>query len=199
MEREVSIDTLQQVQVTNRIEYQLLQTQENLLRANVRYARMGSLPTISAFGNYTPTFYNDKFFNLYNAAYPSSVIGIQLSVPIFQGFRRQYNIHNANLQLTRLEWSIEDFNNKVNAQYVQALAAYKGNLADYYSLRENLALADEVYNTLRLQYTAGIKTYLDVIIAETDLRSAQLNYLNALNQVLSSKLDMQRALGTIQF
>jgi outer membrane protein len=199
MEREVSVDTLQRVEVNNRIEYQLLQTQKNLLRANVRYARMGSLPTISAFGNYTPTFYNDKFFNLYNSAYPNSVIGLQLSVPIFQGFRRQYNIQNANLQLTRLQWSIQDLNNQVNAQYAQALAAYKGNLAEYYSLRENLALADEVYNTLRLQYTAGIKTYLDVIIAETDLRSAQLNYLNALNQVLSSKLDMQRALGTIQF
>jgi outer membrane protein len=199
MERDVAIDTLQQVQVTNRIEYQLLQTQESLLRANVRYYKVSNLPTVSAFGNYTPTFYNDKFLSLYNAAYPSSVIGVQVAMPIFQGFKRQYNIHNANLQLTRLHWSIEDLTSRVKAQYTQAVASYKSNLAEYDALRENLALAEEVYNTLRLQYTSGIKTYLDVIIAETDLRSAQLNYLNALNQVLSSKLDMQRALGSIQF
>jgi outer membrane protein TolC len=38
-----------------------------------------------------------------------------------------------------------------------------------------------------------------VVIAETDLRSAQLNYLNALYNVLAGKLDVQKALGTIQY
>jgi len=33
--------------------------------------------------------------------------------------------------------------------------------------------------------------------AETDLRTTQLNYLNALYSVLSSKLDVKQALGTI--
>ena len=101
--------------------------------------------------------------------------------------------------MTRLQWSIADLNNVINEEYIQALAAYKGSLAEYDALKENLALAQDVYNTLRLQYSAGIKTYLDVIIAETDLRSAQLNYLVALNQVLLSKLDMEKALGTVQY
>lgn len=199
MERDVFADTLQSVQPNNRIEFQLLETQQRLLQANLQYFRMAYLPTVSAFGNYVPTFQNDRFFDLYGSAYPSSVIGLQVAVPIFQGKRRIYNIRNANLQISRLQWSVEDLNNTINAQYVQALAAYKGNLASYYALKENLALAEDVYSTLRLQYSAGIKTYLDVIIAETDLRTTQLNYLNALNEALSSKLDMQRALGNIQY
>lgn len=199
MEREVFIDTLQQVQINNRIEYQLLKTQQSLLQANVKYNKWAYLPTISAFGNYIPTFQNDRFINLYNNVYPSSLIGLQVAIPIFQGRKREYNIRSANLQLLRLQWSIEDLNNQLNAEYMQALTTYKGNLAEYNALKENLALAEDVYNTLRLQYTAGIKTYLDVIIAETDLRSTQLNYLTALNQVLISKLDMQKAMGTVQY
>jgi outer membrane protein TolC len=66
-------------------------------------------------------------------------------------------------------------------------------------LQENLEIAREVYNTIQLQYKAGVKTYLDVIIAETDLRTSQVNYTNALYQLLSSKLDVQRALGTIPY
>jgi outer membrane protein TolC len=54
-----------------------------------------------------------------------------------------------------------------------------------------------VYNTLQLQYRAGIKTYLEVIIAETDLHTTQLNYYNALYQVMSSKIDVQKALGNL--
>jgi outer membrane protein len=49
-----------------------------------------------------------------------------------------------------------------------------------------------------LQYRSGVRAYLDVIIAQNDLRTTQLTYFNALYQVLVSKLDVQRALGTVQ-
>ncbi len=199
MEREVFMDTLQLVQYNNRIENQLLQTQQSLLQANLRYYKWNYLPTVSASGAYTPSFQNDQFTNLYNSAYPTSFIGLQLSVPIFQGNKRNYNIRGASLQLTRVKCDITAINNQIDAEYAEALASYKGSLAEWKSLKSNLELAEDVYNTLRLQYNAGIKTYLDVIIAETDLRAAQINYLNALYNVLAGKLDMQKALGTIQY
>lgn len=199
MEREVFMDTLTRVTYTNRIEFQLLQTQQALLQANLRYNKWSFLPTLSLAGNYTPTFQSDQFTHLYQSAYPSSFVGLQLSVPIFQGNKRIYNIRNANLQITRLQWDITALNSQIDAEYAAAMAAYKGNLAEWNALKSNLALAEDVYNTLRLQYNAGIKTYLDVIISETDLRAAQLNYLNALYEVLASKLDMQRALGSVGY
>ena len=199
MERDVPVDTLQGVPYNNRIEYRLLQTQQTLLQYNLRYTRWSYLPSVSALGSYNPTFQNDKFFNLYNAAYPSSFIGLQLTLPIFQGGKRLHNIRLAELQLSRLQLDVATLTDQINTQYQQALAAYKGNLAELNAVKENLVLAEDVYNTLRLQYNAGIKTYLDVIIAETDLRSTQLNYLNALYQVLSGKLDLQRATGNISY
>ncbi len=199
MEKEVFIDTLMNITYGNRIENQLLQSQQALLNENLRYHKLSFLPSVSASGAYTPTFQNDRLSNLYASAYPSSFVGLQLSVPIFQGNKRVYNIRNANLQLLRLKWDLSALNSQIDAEYSQALAAYKGNFAEWSALKENLGLAEDVYATLRLQYAAGIKTYLDVIIAETDLRSAQLNYLNALYEVLASKLDMERALGVIKF
>jgi outer membrane protein TolC len=199
MERDILMDTLQPVQANNRIEYQQLQTQQRLLQANLKYNRWSYLPNVSAVGSYSPTFQNEKLANLYSHVYPTSYIGLQLSVPIFQGGKRIHNIHNAELQLQRVQWDIQSLNDVINTQYAQALAAYKGSLAELNALRDNLALAGDVYNTLRLQYTAGVKTYLDVIIAETDLRTTQLNYLNAMFAVLSSKLDLQKSLGTIQY
>jgi outer membrane protein TolC len=79
------------------------------------------------------------------------------------------------------------------------MASYKSNLNNYHLLKINLGLAREVYNTIQLQYRSGIKTYLDVITAESDLRTTQVNYYNALYQVLSSKLDVQKALGQIKY
>ncbi len=60
-------------------------------------------------------------------------------------------------------------------------------------------LAREVYNIIQLQYRSGIKTYLDVVVANNDLFSAQVNYTNAIFQVLSDRIDVERALGTLKY
>jgi outer membrane protein len=79
------------------------------------------------------------------------------------------------------------------------MATYKSNLNNYFVQRDNLGLAREVFNTIELQYRSGVKAYLDLITSETDLRTAQVNYSDALYQVLSSKLDVEKALGTIKY
>jgi len=79
------------------------------------------------------------------------------------------------------------------------MSLYKGNLAYYLSLKENVVLADDVYKTIGLQYKSGVKTYLDVIIAESDLRTAQINFYDALFQLVQSKFDVQKAMGSIQY
>ncbi len=85
--------------------------------------------------------------------------------------------------------------NSINAEYSAAMANYKASLANFLAVKENVLLAQEVYDVIALQYNSGIKTYLEVITAETDLRTAQINYFNALYQVLSSKIDVQKSLG----
>lgn len=197
-ERDAMMDTLQQVNYENRIEYQQLQTQIRLQQFNLKYNRWSFLPTLSAFANYNLVYLNDKLGQLYNAAYPNSYAGIRLSFPIFQGTRRIQQIKQAQLELDRTNFDLIALKNQVNTQFVQAMAVYKGNLAEYNFLKDNLVLARDVYNTIQLQYKAGVKTFLDVIIAETDLRTAQVNYTNALYNILSSKIDVQQALGTIQ-
>lgn len=199
MERQVLMDTNETVNYNNRIEYQLLETQKKLQLANLKYEKWSYLPSVSAFGNYSLSYFNDEFSKLYTQNFPYSYAGIQMSIPIFQGTKRTQNIRIAELQVKRVDWDIASLKNNINAQYAQVLASYKGYLGDYYALKENVDLARDVYNTLELQYRAGIKTYLDVITAETDLRNAQSNYTNALYQVLSSKLDVQKALGTIRY
>jgi outer membrane protein len=79
------------------------------------------------------------------------------------------------------------------------LSSYKSNLANYLAQKENVELAKEVYDVIQLQYRNGVRTYLDVTIAESDLRTTRINYFNALYQVLASKMDVQRALGQINY
>lgn len=197
LKNEIFIDTTQEVKYTNRIEFKILQTQQSLLQSNLQYYKWSFIPTVSAFGNYDLTYANNDFGKLYSRDFPSSYIGLSLNFPIFQGGRRTWQIRSANLQLDRLKYNFQSLRDSIQTEYTQALSNYKSYLNDYYVQHDNLDLATDVYNTIYLQYKAGVKTYLEVIIAESDLRSTQVNYLNALYQVLSSKLDVQKALGDL--
>lgn len=199
MENEIVLDTIQTSNYTSRIEYQLLQTQYKLQQANLKYNKWSFIPNVSANGAYNFNYQNDEFGKLYNRNFPNSYAGLTVAVPLFQGGKRIQNIRNAELQINLLEADMKDLRNNINAEYSQAMAAYKANLASYLALKENLELAQEVYDVINLQYRSGVKTYLEVVTSETDLRSARINYYNALYLLLSAKIDVQKSLGQINF
>jgi outer membrane protein TolC len=197
MASEIIVDTTQTVNYEDRIEYKMLLTKKLIQEANVGYYKWGFVPSLSAFGNYNIIYQNNSFPDLYDRRFPNSAVGLRLSVPLLEGSKRWQNLKKADLQYKRIEWDIINLKNQINAQYMQALASYKSNLAQLQATQQNEDIAREVYGVVRMQYNEGIKTYLDVIQSETDLRTAQVNNLNALFQVLSSKLDVQRALGVV--
>jgi outer membrane protein TolC len=199
MEKNIAIDTSQALNYQNRIEYQLLQTDKKLQKANLDYYIWSFLPSLTAIGEYNLNFQNDQLSKLYNQDYPNSYIGLQLSFPIFQGGKRIQQIDQAELQLKLYDYDLSALKSSVNTEYTQALSNYKSNLNNYQTQKDNLELANNVYKIIELQYKSGIKTYLNVITAETNLRSTQVNYLNALYQVLISKIDLEKALGTIHY
>ena len=197
--RETTFDTLQIPVYNERIEYQQLTTQRRLLESEVIYERNGWLPTISANVGYNFNYFNNSFGKLYGSNYPNSFVGLTAGLPIFQGGRRRANVRAAALRVSRLNLDLVNIENSINSEFATALSTYKGSLANFLAAEANIALAQEVYDVLQLQYQAGIKTYLEVITAETELRTAKINYFNALYQVLVSKLDTERALGNIRY
>lgn len=198
VEWEAMLDTTQSLVPENRIEYQLLKTQQSLQEANLNYYEWGFLPSLIAFGQYSLSYQSNEFSQIYGKDYPNSNVGLQLSFPIFEGGKRIQEIAQAKLEVERIDYDLVSLNNGVSAEYATAMASYKSTLNNYRVLKENVSLAKDVYGTIQLQYKAGTRTYLDVITAETDLRTAEVNETEALYEVLSSKLDVQKALGTIQ-
>jgi outer membrane protein len=199
MEGEIYVDTLQQLNYTAHIDYRILYMQRELQNANVKYANWAFLPTLSAYGAYVLNYQNNEFGELYGQDYPNSYAGVRLAFPIFQGGKRIAKMREQRLTRDRLDVGLTNLQNVLNTEYMRALAVYKSNLNNFLVQRENVALATEVYDVINLQYRNGIRTYLDVTVAESDLRTTRINYYNALYQILASKIDVMRALGQINY
>ncbi|MDB5154017.1 MAG: oprM 3, partial [Mucilaginibacter sp.] len=126
-------------------------------------------------------------------------IGLSVSIPIFTGFARLHNVHKARLQEQLINWSEVDLKSQIYKEYTTALANYKSNYYNLQLLQKNVNLAKRVYFVVTLQYRQGIVPYLNVITAEANLISSEISYLNALFQVLSNKIDLQKAMGNISY
>lgn len=199
LERDIVLDTLQKINYTEHIDYRILFTQKELQEANVKYSKWAYLPTLSANGAYILNFQSNVFGELYDTTYPFSYVGASLTFPIFQGGKRVAKVREQQWASKRLDWGLINLENALNTEYTRALSTYKASLAAYNAQRENVLLAQEVYDIIYLQYTNGVRAYLDVAIAESELRTTRINYFNALYVVLSSKMDVQRALGQIKY
>ncbi|MGO1521210.1 MAG: TolC family protein, partial [Sphingobacterium sp.] len=190
METSVLLDTTTTAEYNNRVEYQELQTMRDLQQLNTQYQKWTFLPQLGAFANYGLNYRHNNFGDQFRDNYPQSSIGLTLTFPIFQGTKRIQEIRKSELEESRLELDMQNLENQIGAELSAAKASYKANLNEWRNAKENVDLSEEVYNTIKLQYEAGIKTYLELMTAETDLKTSQLNYLNSLYAVLSSKLDI---------
>lgn len=197
MEQNIPADTTAAVTYNNRVEYQQLQTQKQLQNLNLTYYRWGFLPSVSAFINYNIVNQNNAFRAVFDQAFPNALTGLSVNLPIFQGGRRRQNLRRVQLLDQRLDVAIANVKNIIHTENEEALASYKSDLNEWHTVKNNVALAEDVYRIIKLQYDEGIKSYLELITAETDLRTTQLNYFNALYRLLASKLDLQRAQGNI--
>jgi len=199
MAQNIHIDTLQQLQYEKRIEFQQINTNKSLQSELVNYYKWSFLPTVSAFYNYNLAFQNNQFSNLFNNSYPNSLVGLSLSIPIFTGFSRVNNVRKARLQEQQITWEQTDLKSQIYKEYTTALANYKGNYYNFQLLQKNVNMAKRVYFVVTLQYKQGIVPYLNVITAESNLISSEISYINALFQVLSNKIDLQKAMGNITY
>jgi outer membrane protein TolC len=199
MASNIHIDTLQQLQYEKRIEYQQIMTDKRLQDQNINFFKLSFLPTVSAFYNYNLAYENNQFSGLFNSSYPNSLVGLSISIPIFTGFARLHNVHKAKLQQQIISWNEVGLKSQIYTEYTTALANYKGNYFNLQLLQKNVNLAKRVYFVVDLQYRQGIVPYLNLITAESNLITSEINYLNALFQVLSNKIDLQKAMGNITY
>jgi len=199
MDEEINLDTTKQLQYEKRIEYQQLQTVKKLQHQQTVYYRLSFLPSVSAFYNYFYEYESNTSSNLFKNAYPYSYMGISVSLPLFTGGSRIEQLHRSSLEEDVLDLSEINLISQINKEYTSALADYKGNLYNWKLLKDNQARARDVFHIVSLQYEEGVIPYLNLIVAESNLLTAEIGYINAFFQVLSSKVNLEKAMGEISF
>ncbi len=183
----------------DRRDYQLLEINKKLNEYDIsRYKKM-YIPTASLTANYTQTGYGIDFSDITAGKfwYPSSYIGLNISVPIFDGFHKQANISKSRLTLQQTENNMEALKISIDNDVKQAQLNFSAALASLDYEKKNMELAESVYAQTRKKYEQGLGSNTEITAAQTDLVQAQANYFNSLYNAVSAKVDYSNAIGKL--
>ncbi len=183
----------------NRIEFALVQTQKKLNQLNLKRYKSEFLPSIVAFGATSNSYQSNSFSQLYDRSFPTTLVGLNVRLPIFSGGQRIYKIKNARLEVLKSDNDLKNLQNGINLEIAQAQTLYLNGFQSLENQKRNMELSQEVLRVSRVKYEQGVGSSLEVTSAETALKESQNNYINALYESLINKVNLDKALGKINY
>jgi len=186
----------------SRKDYRVAQTQLELERLDLKNNIVANYPKLNGFVGFgynsgTDTFneitnFSDNWFNYGN-------FGATLSIPIFSGMQRHNRIQIAKIDVLKAENNVEAFENNILQQVEQAKTEYNNAFNTLEAYKENMELAKRIYNVTKEKNEAGVGSNFEVVEADTDYKEAETNYYSSFYDVLVSKVDLEKALGILEY
>jgi outer membrane protein TolC len=189
------------LQPSARIEHQLLNQTLRLSFYDEKRYKVGYTPTLVGFVTHQrntnrPAFnFLESNLPINNTWVPATLWGLNLSVPIFDGFRKQSQIRQVQLNRDKTLNQIQEFERFAGMEYINARQSWVTALQAVEVQRKNKDLAERIYEQVNTKFREGVGSTVEILSAETELKNAQIQYLNALYELSLSKIDLKKALG----
>jgi len=183
----------------DRTEIQLLNTVTELQQLDLKRYKLQYAPTLSAYWNFSENALRGEFnfFDFSKPWYKTSIAGVNLSVPIFDGFQRHNRVKQARYSLEKTQNSKENLERVIDFQREAAVNQLRNSLTTLDIQERNMALAEKVFNTTKKKYEQGIGSSFEILQADTDFQNAQSNYFQALYDAVNAKIVYYRSLGKL--
>jgi len=182
-----------------RIEYSILKTDRNLKSYDLKNNRSQYLPQIYLNYNYglnTSASSYDLFFDSYRWK-NFGTVGLNLVVPIFDGFLKRSKINQSKYKIEQIDNQLSFLERSIDLQINQSVVDYSNSKESLEITSKNLDLALSIYNASEKKYKEGVGSNLEVLNANAGLKQAQTNYYNAVYEVIISKINLEKTLGTL--
>ena len=182
----------------SRKEYQYAQIGKRLSEYNLRRYKLSQVPTFSMNAVYAKNaqrstwnfFGRGDWFTIYN-------INLNLNIPIFNGFVTKSRIQQTRIDLRKTENQITALQLSIDREVSSAKNNFSSAIARLNTQKQTQTLAEQVYRQTKKKYEIGTGSQIEITVAQTDLKSAQTNYITALYDAVIAKIDYLQATGKL--
>lgn len=181
---------LDSFKLENNIDFQMLTTQEKLMKLNMQVNMAQYLPTVAGFYNR----YEDFDNNFFNDQSPN-MFGLSLSFPLWTSGQRNSQVSQSRLDYMKAQTNTRMASESLLIQYETSLSEFLSARDIYVMQKENRNLALHIYEKSLKKFTEGIGSSLDLNQTQSQYFEAEGSYFNALMSLVSAKSKLESLLA----
>ncbi|MFT3949985.1 MAG: TolC family protein [Agriterribacter sp.] len=183
---------------TQRRDFQYADLGVSLGEYDVKRYKLAKLPTLSLNGYYNKNAQRNSFDFLGKGNWFNiSAITVQLQVPIFTGFAANARIAQANLALQKSRNQREALKINIDNEIETAKNNFTTAIATLDYQKKNMQLAETVFGQAKKKFEIGTGSNTEINQAQTDMKAAQTNYINAMYNAIIARVDYMKATGKL--
>lgn len=178
-----------------KIDYKLIEKQQQLNQIGINKIKAEYYPTVSAFvqgGVQAQAQKIEKLFNINDTWSYFFAVGVKANMPIFDGFRKKYQIEQAKIDIEKNKQDTEILKQQLDFEYTIAIQKLESNLNSLQIQDQNRQLSQQVYRVTQNRFKEGVAPIYEVLTSENEMSQAQSNYLIALLNVKLAEIDLQK-------
>jgi outer membrane protein TolC len=190
LENEFSVD--------NTIDYRIAENDKVSKELLLKLEKSKALPSLSGFinGGYLAFSDDFSFFQSDQSWSGFSLVGLNLNIPIFSSLGRSASTQRAKINLEKAEEDLNYIEQQLRLQIETSKSNYEYAIEEYKNKKDNLRLAERIENKNQIKFFEGISSSFELRQAQTQLYTAQQNYLQAMLNVLTQKAELETLLNT---
>lgn len=182
----------------SRIDYQLSEINIKTLEIEQSRIKYEGLPKLSAYFRYGAVGFGDNLNAAYNELLPYSAVGLKLSIPILDFYKRNAQYKQAKINRINAEENLKLTEGRYKVEYENASTKLVQAQTNVENDKKNVELAESVLKVTNLQFQKGTTNLTDWLNTQNSLKEAQSSYLNSLYNYYQARIDLEKAAGTLK-
>ncbi|MBO5581202.1 MAG: TolC family protein [Bacteroidales bacterium] len=172
-----------------------LAQQAEMLAKQIRMQQYAYLPSLALSFSYSFLTQSDMFNLSQWKWFPSSTLGLSLSIPIFSGGQRYHAIKQTRVQADELELQRVNAERQLRIGIRQSLNTMETAMKTYDASKEALVSAEKAYDIATKSYQLGKSTLTDLNNTELVLTQSKLAVSQAVYNFVIAKTGLEQTLG----
>jgi len=184
-------------QIDNNIDIRIADNNVKTEELQFKYEKSKSLPKLSGFINqtYTGNSNDFTFTDSQQKWYGSSIVGLNLTIPLFSSFGRSAISQKAKISLDQAITELTETQERIKIEVNAAYNDYQLSIDNYFTEKENLRLAESIEKKNQNKFFEGVVQSFELRMAQMQLYSAQNNYVTAIQTLINKKITLETLLN----
>ncbi|MEQ1638644.1 MAG: TolC family protein [Methylococcales bacterium] len=127
----------------------------------------------------------------------SGRVGIQLDIPLFEGFGRHYKILEAESQAQTKEAELENIQQQVALAVWKSYQALGTGLENLKAIKSLIQSAQQSFDVAVGRYKAGVGNIIELLKAQTDLANARQQKLLSMTRWQAARVKLAASIGNL--